>query len=258
MAARDRVGRRSLLLALDREEAAAEARGAALCSAQVTHALGADGRVGTELEHPLSAAVWHELPCSGLFTTVVPAAGAASMHFLPWTTLSAHHPAAHASHNPYRLPSHTPLSALPALPASLRPLLAALPLPAQHALRRLSEAVRRHVVALPVPDPDADAPDAGVAPVAVLFSGGLDCALLAALLHHHLPAHAPVDLVNVAFQGEATDAFVDATVPDRVAALLAWADLERCCPARQWRYDHRYYTDSHPSLPHPLSPLPTD
>ncbi|XP_032813164.2 asparagine synthetase domain-containing protein 1 [Petromyzon marinus] len=41
---------------------------------------------------------------------------------------------------------------------------------------------------------------AGEASVAVLFSGGLDCMVLAALAHRHVPAHEPIDLLNVAFE----------------------------------------------------------
>ncbi|GAC73101.1 asparagine synthase [Moesziomyces antarcticus T-34] len=41
---------------------------------------------------------------------------------------------------------------------------------------------------------------AGEAHVAVLFSGGLDCTTLALLAHRYVPAHQPIDLLNVGFE----------------------------------------------------------
>jgi asparagine synthetase B (glutamine-hydrolysing) len=40
------------------------------------------------------------------------------------------------------------------------------------------------------------------ADVAVLFSGGIDCTVLAVLAHTHARPHAAIDLVNVCFVGE--------------------------------------------------------
>lgn len=38
------------------------------------------------------------------------------------------------------------------------------------------------------------------APVAILFSGGLDCSLLALLADRHVPFAQPIELLNVAFE----------------------------------------------------------
>src|SRR5277367_7045425 len=51
--------------------------------------------------------------------------------------------------------------------------------------------------------------------VAVLFSGGLDCSVLAYLIHTLLPATEPIDLINVAFENPRTVA-AQKTDPDHV------------------------------------------
>ncbi|GMH32534.1 hypothetical protein BSKO_00368 [Bryopsis sp. KO-2023] len=65
------------------------------------------------------------------------------------------------------------------------------------------------------------------APVLVLFSGGLDSTLLAALLHLCLPSDAPIDLVNVSFTKE--------TSPDRVGSIESVRELRQWAPDRLWR-----------------------
>ncbi|CAH0521506.1 unnamed protein product [Peronospora belbahrii] len=65
--------------------------------------------------------------------------------------------------------------------------------------------------------------------VAVLFSGGLDSVVLAALTHFHAPAIEPVDLLTVCFDESSNYAS-----PDRLAAELAHAELCSLFPERQW------------------------
>ena len=61
----------------------------------------------------------------------------------------------------------------------------------------------------------------------ILFSGGLDSTLLAALAHNCLPANEPIDLVNVCFD--------DGKSPDRLSSLDALEELAAFAPERRWR-----------------------
>ena len=86
--------------------------------------------------------------------------------------------------------------------------------------------------------------------LAILFSGGLDCTLLARLCHDLLPKTHEVDLLNVAFEnprvvkaaaqhptqssGRSKIAFSEC--PDRVTGLKAHKELLRVCPGRTWRF----------------------
>lgn len=85
--------------------------------------------------------------------------------------------------------------------------------------------------------------------MAILFSGGLDCTLLARLVDDILPHEQTIDLLNVAFENPrviqtALDrqdcAFLNGTpydlCPDRVTGLSSARELRRVCPHRQWRF----------------------
>lgn len=74
----------------------------------------------------------------------------------------------------------------------------------------------------------------------MLFSGGLDCATLALLTSKALPAHEPIDLINVAFENPRTainnkDAADIYEVPDRLTARATYEELARLHPERQWK-----------------------
>ncbi|KAK9676036.1 hypothetical protein RND81_11G049600 [Saponaria officinalis] len=64
-------------------------------------------------------------------------------------------------------------------------------------------------------------------PVAVLYSGGLDSMILAAILHGCLDASYDIDLLNVSFEGDAA--------PDRITARTGLKELKRIAPLRRWR-----------------------
>lgn len=86
--------------------------------------------------------------------------------------------------------------------------------------------------------------------VAVLFSGGLDCTLLARLAHDILPVGEPIDLLNVAFenprvvaaagntpqQQSAPPTSIYENCPDRMTGRSAFKELQQTCPSRNWRF----------------------
>lgn len=76
--------------------------------------------------------------------------------------------------------------------------------------------------------------------VAILFSGGLDCSVLARLCHDILPPTAPIDLLNVAFHnprvhGASPTPQAYHACPDRVTARSTYIELLRICSDRPWR-----------------------
>lgn len=89
--------------------------------------------------------------------------------------------------------------------------------------------------------------------VAVLFSGGIDCTLLARTLHRILPNDEPVDLLNVAFENprvlraegglgskhQSKTTFESDKYngcPDRLTGLASYLELARVCHERVWRF----------------------
>ncbi|KAG7032257.1 Asparagine synthetase domain-containing protein 1 [Cucurbita argyrosperma subsp. argyrosperma] len=68
---------------------------------------------------------------------------------------------------------------------------------------------------------------AELGPVAILFSGGLDSMILAALLDECLDACYEIDLLNVSFDG--------CSAPDRISAKAGVQELTRIAPLRRWK-----------------------
>lgn len=104
----------------------------------------------------------------------------------------------------------------------------------------LTESLRLRVLNVPVP-PKATSTDARIA---VLFSGGLDCTVLARILSDLLPSEQVIDLLNVAFenpriaslnQGLDQDSLYE-MCPDRVTGRQSFAELLTTCPQRRWRF----------------------
>lgn len=96
-------------------------------------------------------------------------------------------------------------------------------------LRVMTEAVRIRVVDLSehASEPAQLAPSGCVLParVALLFSGGIDSLVLAALADRCLPAHETIDLINVAF----ADVGGSFASPDRLLGLRALRQLQCVC-----------------------------
>ncbi|EXJ86022.1 hypothetical protein A1O1_06391 [Capronia coronata CBS 617.96] len=108
-------------------------------------------------------------------------------------------------------------------------------------LTQLREALEFRVV--DIPDHSHSQVRPGSAKVALLFSGGLDCTLLARLVHDILPTNEPVDLLNVAFENpRSIAANVSRTkspyelCPDRITGRSSFSELCEVCPARKWRF----------------------
>lgn len=127
----------------------------------------------------------------------------------------------------------------------------------------LSEAVRRRVQFLPFRIQDDSPPADDQATVAVLFSGGIDSMILAALADCYIPAHQPIDLLNVAFKlqepkvrkesakkpkkhknkpsdsktdGAESQTFSPFNVPDRITGKAGLKELQDLNPERKWNF----------------------
>ena len=128
---------------------------------------------------------------------------------------------------------------------------------------RLCESLKLRV--LNIPDPPKPLQTANVR-VAILFSGGLDCSVLARMAHDLLPLDHQIDLINVAFenprviqaakntkisgkqlaQAESNQDVVIRedmerispyeTCPDRETGRKAFQELQNVCPNRIWRF----------------------
>lgn len=121
-------------------------------------------------------------------------------------------------------------------------------LPSSEAVRllrdQLTASLSLRVLDIPEPPVDGSACDTRVA---VLFSGGLDCTVLARLCHDLLPPDQAVDLLNVAFENprvaaqllkQAKGAAIDVyeACPDRITGRKAFAELQRLCHDRRFRF----------------------
>lgn len=103
-----------------------------------------------------------------------------------------------------------------------------------------AQALRLRALDIPVPPKASDAD----ARVAVLFSGGLDCTVLARMLSDIIPPPQAIDLLNVAFenprvashnQGLDHDALYE-LCPDRITGRKSFEELTAVCKDRLWRF----------------------
>ncbi|KXH67141.1 asparagine synthase [Colletotrichum salicis] len=129
-----------------------------------------------------------------------------------------------------------------ALPSSGVQSLSAVSPSVQAVRQQMTESLKLRV--LNVPEPPAH--DAGNdTRVAVLFSGGLDCTILARMASDLIPSDQGIDLINVAFENPRLAAKADNSpgapslyeaCPDRITGRKSFAELTAVCPARSWRF----------------------
>lgn len=81
--------------------------------------------------------------------------------------------------------------------------------------------------------------------IAVMYSGGVDCAVIARLLHEVLDLSEPLDLLNISFENPRTVANAKKldssyseiySTPDRLNGLQGFTELMSTCPGRRWRF----------------------
>ncbi|XP_047987290.1 asparagine synthetase domain-containing protein CG17486 [Leguminivora glycinivorella] len=69
--------------------------------------------------------------------------------------------------------------------------------------------------------------------IGVLFSGGLDCTILAYLAHRYISEEQSIDLINVAFKKDSSASY---DVPDRLTGRQSFEELKTICPSRKWNF----------------------
>ncbi|EFN83342.1 Asparagine synthetase domain-containing protein 1 [Harpegnathos saltator] len=84
--------------------------------------------------------------------------------------------------------------------------------------------------------------------IGILFSGGLDSAILTAIADKHIPEDESIDLINVAFEksvsnqninhmnGDKENVMQKYDVPDRKTGRQTYNELLRICPNRKWNF----------------------
>lgn len=107
---------------------------------------------------------------------------------------------------------------------NIRPLVS---LQAHKVLLALRESVMRRSTMNTIFQSMSEIREKTVVPVAVLFSGGLDSMIIAALLDQCLNRNCEIDLLNVSFDGH--------LAPDRISARAGVRELQRIAPTRRWR-----------------------
>lgn len=98
-------------------------------------------------------------------------------------------------------------------------------------LQLLDKAIQRRVMHSPLPKSQSSFD----ASVAVLFSGGIDSVVLAALCDRHVPPHQTIDLINVSFYDKVNHSTTSAS-PDRLAAIHSYNEMTERWPERKWRF----------------------
>lgn len=108
-------------------------------------------------------------------------------------------------------------------------------------LEKLTDSMKLRV--LNIPNHGRHEMSQGAARVAILFSGGLDCTLLARVAHDILDHTLTIDLLNIAFENPRTmqsqtrtDVSAYELCPDRITGRASFGELQTICPQRRWRF----------------------
>lgn len=76
--------------------------------------------------------------------------------------------------------------------------------------------------------------------VGILFSGGVDCTIVASIAEKFIDLKLPIDLMNVAFEkvsyNKNKTENINWNVPDRLTGLETLQELRRLCPERKWNF----------------------
>ncbi|KAI9171495.1 asparagine synthase-like protein [Paramyrothecium foliicola] len=174
---------------------------------------------------------WHEVEANGFYSVSL------SHNYAPATLTATRHLWAEAEHMVSSIGIFNSLTVRPPAPEDSASGREAQAVEELHS--HLTQSLRYRVLNVPNP-PQADVSDARVA---VLFSGGLDCTVLARMASDVVPPGQAIDLINVAFENPriASQHKGDANVnlyelcPDRITGRKSFAELAAVCPERTWR-----------------------
>lgn len=182
---------------------------------------------------PSPTSTWTEVPVSGIFVASVCENEVARPLLIPWPD--------------YRLRLGRRRAPTPAQAPTMNP--DEKSLASQMLLDALIHAIKVRVCAMRacVVSNGADAvPNDRQrgARIGVLFSGGIDSVILAAILHLCLDdVEEPIDLLNISFDGDTAED--DPPAPDRLAAIAAVDELQHLYPLRPFRLVHVDVTAAH-------------
>ena len=209
---KDRMGRRSLLLGYDPQRR----------TLSLTSAVPYDTNLRSKTT---TRGCWQEVAPVGLYCIGFDSAGRASeCKLFPWPALCGPHAGVLPKAN--QMPKSQPMKRAAPIRVidrnATRSSTSTDPRGALHAA--LARSVSSRVTDI-----------RGSGRIAILFSGGIDCMVLAALADDCVPVDIPIDLINVAFCGDVdVDALVDnpsiglqiaRAVPDRATAILGHSEL---------------------------------
>ncbi|KAL8839407.1 MAG: hypothetical protein Q9170_001746 [Blastenia crenularia] len=193
---------------------------------------GKDGSFAlSSVRYGSSAERWTEVEADGIYVIDLPSVPHKKIkiveRYIAWSGLSQ---------------ELAPLKSVP-LPFGLEIPKLTLTSPAVDALlQNLRSSLEFRVTDVPCPPSNTEGP----ARIAILFSGGLDCTLIARVMHDLLPSALEIDLLNVAFEnprvvkaasaGKLVPADPYPHCPDRITGLSSYAELQQVCADRFWRF----------------------